>query len=364
METWQTGILLIAAAQGIFISLAMLLPNHKKHASRVFLGIILLVLSLEVLNVWGMQVRYHHAPNRIPFWLLESYLLIPPSCWLFILSNTHTRFTLRKKHLALYLPAAIEILTESIAYIHNQYSATPISLLNIKAWWLATEIVPALWMVAVMIISARKLLARARRQAKPAAFTGLHPARLLSIYILLALLTILWVADAVFQLPVFTAIELVLVLVLFTLSFLSYARLPFFEVAPLVKVAPAVKSKQPEQTPFTAWNDQQQLNRLQQAFEQTGLHKRPKLSLEELAGELNLPTRYVSYLINTYHAANFHQYINAWRVQEVIRKINHPAERHKTLLALALESGFSSKSSFNQVFKDHTGKSPSQYFRQ
>jgi AraC-like DNA-binding protein len=364
MESWQTGILLIAAAQGIFLGLAMLLPNAKKHVSRVFLGIILLVLSLELLNVWGMQVGYHHSQKLIPFWLIESYLLIPPSCWLFVLSNTSTGFTFRKKHVLLYLPALIEILTESITYIHNQYSTAPIGLLNIKAWWLATEILPALWMLVVMVGSARKLLARARQQAKPASFTGLHPARLLSIFILLALLTVLWVADAVFQLPVFTAIEFVLVLVLFTLSFLSYAQLPFFEVAPVVKVTPAIKNKQPVQPVFAAWNDQQELDRLRFAFEEAGLHKRSKLSLEELAGELDLPTRYVSYLINTYHAANFHHYINAWRVQEVIRKINDPAERHKTLLALALESGFSSKSSFNQVFKDHTGRSPSQYFRE
>ncbi|AXY72582.1 AraC family transcriptional regulator [Paraflavitalea soli] len=363
MESWQTGILLIAAAQGIFLSVAMLLPN-KKHGSRVFLGIMLLVLSLEVLNVWGMQVGYHHAPGLIPFWLLGSYLLIPPSCWLFTLSNTVTGFTFRKKHALWYLPAAIEIITESITWGYNRYSVAPISLLNIKAWWLATEIVPALWMLLVMIAGARRLVACARQPSGTAAFTGLHPARLLSIFILLALLTVLWVADAVLLLPVFTAIELVLVLVLFTLSFLSYARLPFFEVAPTIKAAPAVKSKLPLPPVFAAWNDQQELIRLQGVFEQGGLHKRSKLSLDELAGELNLPGRYVSYLINTYHAANFHHYINGWRVQEVIRKINDPAERHKTLLALALEAGFSSKSSFNQVFKDHTGKSPSQYFRQ
>jgi AraC-like DNA-binding protein len=44
-----------------------------------------------------------------------------------------------------------------------------------------------------------------------------------------------------------------------------------------------------------------------------------------------------------------------------MRKMEDPAEQHKTLLALALESGFNSKSSFNQVFKSLTGQSPSEY---
>lgn len=355
MESLQTGILLIASAQGIFLSMALLWPHNKNHASRFFLGLVLFVFSLELLNVWGMQVHYHSGRHVIPFWLVESYLLVPPSCWFFILYNISPDFKFRKKHLLLYIPAVIEILAETTIYIYNLSGTEVISLINIKAWWFATEIFPVLWMIAVLAWGGRKLVVQARQWARPAAFTGLHPARLLAVFILLTLLTLLWVADALLQLPVFTAVEFVLVLVLFTLSFLFYTQSTFFNVAE------GIKNRLPVQPAFTTYNDKLELNRLQEAFEQTGLHRKPKLTLEELAGELDLPVRYVSYLINTYHSANFHYFINTYRVQEVIRKINDPAERHKTLLALAQESGFSSKSSFNQVFKAHTGKSPSQY---
>jgi AraC-like DNA-binding protein len=355
MKTWQTGMLLVAAVQGILLSLALLWPGNKKHASRYFLGLVLLVFSLELLNAWGIQVGYHHAKNVLPFWLVESYLLIPPSCWFFILYNTSPAFKFQQKHLLFYAPAAIEIVAETTQYIRYSFGTPVINLIHIKAWWFFTEIFPVLWMGGVLVTGAQKLIALARQKASPAAFTGLHPAKLLSIFILLTLLTVLWVADAILQLPVFTAVEFILVLLLFTLSFLSYTQAAFFDVVKGTKI------KLPAQPVFNAYNDTLELSRLQGAFEQTGLHRKPKLTLEELAGELDLPVRYVSYLINTYHAANFHQFINTWRVQEVIRKINDPAERHKTLLALALESGFSSKSAFNQVFKTHTGKSPSQY---
>jgi AraC-like DNA-binding protein len=102
---------------------------------------------------------------------------------------------------------------------------------------------------------------------------------------------------------------------------------------------------------------------LELAFVEQKLHRQPKLSLEELAGQLKLPERYVSHLINVYHHGNFHNYVNGWRVKEVIEKINDPAEQHKTLLALALEAGFNSKSSFNQIFKSHTGRTPSEVLR-
>ncbi|WP_315815357.1 helix-turn-helix domain-containing protein [Paraflavitalea speifideaquila] len=358
MDSWQTSALLLAGGQGIFLSIAMLLPGEQKHRSRFFLGLLLLVLSLVVLNVWGMQSGYHHSPHAFPFWLFESFLLIPPSCWFFIRLNTTRSFQFRSKHWLFYLPALVEVLTESTLYVYNQYTGARVNLLSQTGWWLATEIAPALWMAGVLIAGGRLLLAQARQGGSAASFPALHPARFLAIYILLCVLSLLWIGDAVLQLPVFPAVELVLVLVLFTLSFLSYAQSSLFEVARVIK------SKLPVQQAFSGYHDQTELDRLQGCLEQAGLYKRSKLTLEELAGELDLPVRYLSYLINTYHANNFHQFINSWRVQEVIRKIKDPGERHKTLLALALESGFSSKSSFNQVFKTHTGKSPSQYFRQ
>jgi transcriptional regulator GlxA family with amidase domain len=44
-----------------------------------------------------------------------------------------------------------------------------------------------------------------------------------------------------------------------------------------------------------------------------------------------------------------------------IRRINEPFESHKTLLGITSDSVFSSKSAFDQVFKQHTGKIPSEY---
>lgn len=356
MQNWQTGILLVPAVQGVLLSVTLIGHHGKKHTSGIFLGIILWVLSLELLNAWSIQVHYPQSGHVWPFWLIGSYLLVPPACWFFIRYNTEDGFKFGQKHLWYFLPAAIEIVGESAVYIRNQFSASVFNLIHIKAWWFVTEIFPALWLVGVLVLGARKLFALARQKASPAAFTHLHPAKLLAVFILLTLLTVLWVADAVLQLPVFTTIEFIIIVVLFTLSFLSYTQSSFFDIPRIVK------NKLPAQQVFSGYNDGQELKRLQWVFEQAGLHKKPKLTLEELAGELDLPVRYVSYLINTYHSANFHHFINTWRVQEVIRKINDPAERHKTLLALALESGFSSKSSFNQVFKTHTGKSPSQYF--
>ena len=58
---------------------------------------------------------------------------------------------------------------------------------------------------------------------------------------------------------------------------------------------------------------------------------------------------------------NFYTLINEYRVQEVIRRMNDKQYQMYTLLAIALDAGFNSKSAFNRIFKQITGKTPSEY---
>jgi len=85
----------------------------------------------------------------------------------------------------------------------------------------------------------------------------------------------------------------------------------------------------------------------------------PKLSLSELAHKLDLSTNQLSQVINQQAKVNFYDFVNQYRVEEFIKN----AEKNKnfSLLALALDSGFNSKSSFNNIFKKQKRLSPSQY---
>jgi len=58
---------------------------------------------------------------------------------------------------------------------------------------------------------------------------------------------------------------------------------------------------------------------------------------------------------------SFHHYINEHRVADVIQKLQDPAYDKLTLIGIAMESGFKTKSSFNRIFRDMTGKSPVEY---
>src|SRR5690554_5407071 len=85
------------------------------------------------------------------------------------------------------------------------------------------------------------------------------------------------------------------------------------------------------------------------------------LTLPKLAEDLDVSTHHLSQVINEMHGKNFFNFINKYRVAEVKRKIEDPKYKNYSLLGIAYESGFNSKSAFNRVFKNLTGKTPSQY---
>jgi len=87
----------------------------------------------------------------------------------------------------------------------------------------------------------------------------------------------------------------------------------------------------------------------------------PKLTLSSLADELEISANHLSQVINQYEEKNFFDFVNSYRVEEYKERATDPAYQNFSILAIALDSGFNSKSSFNQVFKKFTGKTPSQY---
>lgn len=85
------------------------------------------------------------------------------------------------------------------------------------------------------------------------------------------------------------------------------------------------------------------------------------LTLAHIAKELQIPTHILSRVINEKFGLNFFDFINKYRVDEVKAKINKPEFDNLSLLGIALESGFNTKSAFNRVFKKMTGLTPSEY---
>lgn len=104
--------------------------------------------------------------------------------------------------------------------------------------------------------------------------------------------------------------------------------------------------------------------RLCQLMATENCYTESELSLSELATKLGVHSNYLSQVINDKEGQNFYDYINRLRIDAFKRLAAAPKYQHYTLLALAFECGFNSKSTFNRCFKKATGVSPSDYLRQ
>ncbi|GAA4359567.1 hypothetical protein GCM10023185_26280 [Hymenobacter saemangeumensis] len=89
----------------------------------------------------------------------------------------------------------------------------------------------------------------------------------------------------------------------------------------------------------------------------------PELTLTELAHRLRSTPAALSRTINAGCGQNFNDFVNGYRVAEARRKLADPRFAHYSLLGVALESGFNSKSTFNRVFKKLDGRAPGELER-
>lgn len=86
-----------------------------------------------------------------------------------------------------------------------------------------------------------------------------------------------------------------------------------------------------------------------------------KLSIDDIADKLNTNSKYISQVLNTYHQKNFLTFINEYRIGEAKKLIASTENSKYSIMGIALMSGFSSKSAFNQAFKQIEGMTPSEF---
>jgi AraC-like DNA-binding protein len=103
------------------------------------------------------------------------------------------------------------------------------------------------------------------------------------------------------------------------------------------------------------------IDRVRRAMDVDKLYLNPTLTLNELAQHVGLNPKVVSQVINAGIGQSFNDFVNEYRVGEVKQRLRTDDLGRFTLLGIALESGFNSKTTFNRIFRQHTGQSPSAF---
>ena len=151
----------------------------------------------------------------------------------------------------------------------------------------------------------------------------------------------------------FSALHLAVALVVFFGLFRIFSRPEILHSA-----RPLKSEKKYDRSSLSNRDYQMYFDRLNNFMEHKEGYTDPDLTLTGLAEALSIPRNDLSRIINQKTGKTFNDYINYYRIQKVIALFKDPLQKNETLLSLAFQAGFNSKTPFNSAFKKMTGESP------
>lgn len=117
----------------------------------------------------------------------------------------------------------------------------------------------------------------------------------------------------------------------------------------------------PEEYRESITTDNLYFQKLELLCKEQHIYNDSTLNREKVAEKLGISAGYVSLIVNTITEDNFANYINQYRVEAVKEMISNSDYENYNLLAMGLESGFTSKATFYKAFKKHTGQTPNEF---
>lgn len=86
-----------------------------------------------------------------------------------------------------------------------------------------------------------------------------------------------------------------------------------------------------------------------------------ELTLNLLSQKCEIPSSHISQIINQHFQMNFYDFVNRYRIEEAKKMLLSTEYDNLSVLGIAYDCGFKSKSSFNRYFKKFCGKTPSEF---
>ena len=370
-------LLILGAAQGLFLAL-LLATKHNNSAANKILAVAMLAFSISILESLSYATGWYRT---WPYLIGASKPLIfvfGPILYLYALAVIRGGHSFRKIWLLHFIPAGLVAVyfapfyasdgTVKIAFVENlMRNGPPLDLLIIEN----LQFVHGILYVVLTIL----LLGRHRVRLRNT-HSNLERINLLWLRNLTIGIVAVWTLATALHVFQITGIDigdielrltpLAVSIVVYAIGYLGLRQPEIFHrssgaMAPIKEPKEARADQTYEKSGLTQTQAEAHLQQLLRVMEQKQLYKNSLLTLDDLANEMSISPHHLSQVINVQLGKNFYDFVNGYRVEEVKRRLRDPKSMHLTILAIALDAGFNTKSSFNAFFKKHTGLTPSQY---
>ncbi|MDF9800990.1 AraC-like DNA-binding protein [Catalinimonas alkaloidigena] len=358
--------LFIGLLQSIFSAIVFLL-RKPRHSSNFVLSFWFLIFSLFFLGLLLPEgLTTYTKVGFVPFFMLSG-----PVFYFYVRSLIYIHSQFQWVDLVHLIPFVLVSILRVIylpeSMSPKQYADSAFSAYHLIAVLLFGASFLAYW-VATLV-----LLFRHNKNILNFFSTrsGKRTLSWVSSIMLIALLSHVLFLAAPFLLPYFTSIaNMSFWLHQFNMAMLSYTLLVFGLMQPVI-YAPELRSAESEaddllnekyyRSGLSKAVMQRYAQSITEYLEKEKPYTNPEYSLQSMIRDVNISQQNLSQTINEALGKNFYQLINEYRVREFKNLLQDPKSKNFTLLGLAYEAGFNSKSSFNRIFKETTGQTPSQY---
>lgn len=152
---------------------------------------------------------------------------------------------------------------------------------------------------------------------------------------------------------------LALFVLIYFLSYKSFQQIPFNS-----SIGEEKKSTENLKAPSNSQLQKELAKRLIDYMDKERPYLNGQLTASELAAALQMNRHQLSLVLNEHLGQSFYDFINTYRIKAFKEHLQNPQNAHLTLLGLAFESGFNSKTAFNSVFKKLEGMTPREFKKQ
>ncbi len=363
LNIWIATPLLLGAIQGVF--LALLLPRFYRTnlSANKALSILLWSGSCSLL-LYVFTAVYGYFPRRSIVFIDSFAFLFAPFTYLYFLRLLFPSRRATKFEKLLFLPSAVHTVYGMALFRHSEESMAQLVFYNaFEKEWLFIFGFLVIWTMFFWFAALRlflKFLKKTKNLVPHKPKIHYLFAFLLALF-LGNVISIVFAMDFFFQVRLFSFTQTYVgwTIIPFLIYMLSYVAMGRPE---LLTVSYEVKKNQVTQKQVSEIEALK--SSLETLMRREHLYRNPKLSLPELAEQLGVGPTKLSNTINHCYATNFYDFLNRYRLQDFIHKLEHWEHQKHTLLALAYEVGFNSKTTFYKSFKKSFRLTPSEYIDQ
>lgn len=364
MEILITIFIYAGIVQGFYMAI-LLNYNKKRNVANKYLAFLLVVMSMSIAHSTFVIPELHKMLNN-PIRIKEPFLmLVIPLIWLYVKKLEQPLFRFSVKTSLHFLPFVVFMSVNIPAFFHSSTSFAAIflaehSLLFNGVIWVVLLVQYSAYLFQILKLSrSYKLLAEQELSNIEHIDLSWLNTFLYAFILVLVLLAIMFIV-ALHNIEISwmnQTISLTFTITIFILGFKGLFQLSIFSNSDLQLTS------LPDHTEVLKQKfvDEEQKNNLITYMNTFKPHRDAELTLTSLAKQVNMSRNQLSELINNSVGCNFYDFVNKYRVEDVKQMLTLPSNKNYTLLAIAFDAGFPSKSTFNSIFKKFTGLTPSEY---